>query len=257
MKKLLAALLAASCILASGLSVSAAGTEILKGTPTLDGKLDDIYKQSVMVDSQGAKLNPVSGADVTKASEMRGITYILYDDKYLYMCTTVTDNTLMTRADSYFATGTNFWQNDNVEDYVDFAAAITAVSDPYKIAGDAWGKKLYGGDSIKDGILKATHADKSYVVEIAIPIQGKKAGDAIVYALQINNQIEAEGAKMVYLRTTPTKYTLSSKSVELPKAAETAAASTAKAAATFDMIVPTAALLMAASYVGIRKNKHR
>lgn len=253
MKKIFALLLCLSLAICAGAQTLAADPEILKGTPTIDGKLDDIYKQSISVTNDASvKLN---GTDVAKAAEMKGTAYLLYDDNFLYMCTEVNDATLMTRTDEYFKEANN-WKNDAVENYVDFTATISAVSDPYKIALDAYAKKIYGGDSIKNAKYAATQGKETYTVEIAIPIQGKKTGDVIIYALQVNNQVVAEGTSMVHFRTNPVKYTLSSKSVTLPKVETKVVETTTASAKTADPAV-FALIAAAVSMAGIAVSKKR
>lgn len=266
MKKLLVSLLLGAMLLALALPVSAAaGGDILMGTPTVDGKLDDIYKQSVSIDSKGSTINK-SGAGFD-APEMGGITYLLYDAKYLYICTVVKDAKVIESDDAYIKEA-NPWKNDTVENYVDWDGKITAAADAYKVAADGYAKKLYGGTSITGGTAKATRTSDGYIVEIAIP-NLKKTGDTIVYGLQINNINAADRATALYLRCGFNTHKLSDKKVTLPvvttaattKAAAAttakAAASTTKAAQTADMSVVVALVSVALSSGAVLSIKKR
>ncbi|MHC1696039.1 MAG: sugar-binding protein [Eubacteriales bacterium] len=184
MKKLYAVLLAVTLILTLSISASAASDKILKGTPTLDGVLDEIYLQSVEVVLGGAfySTNSDNTTDVT------GKAYLLYDEKNLYVCVVVNDDDILSRDDAYINEGDNPWENEAVEIWVDEGMAANKS----KLSFDASGKRFYfGPDPVGLGATTkamAVKGDKTYTVEYVIPLatagaEGAKYG----FSLQVND----------------------------------------------------------------------
>ena len=114
MKKLTSLLLIA-CLALSVLgiaSVSAANDEVLKGTPTVDGKVDEIYKQSLTIVYDG-------DPDKNKSNQQWFVgsmtTYALYDENYVYVIADVKDDDVVSADKNWIMTNTNPYQNDTVE----------------------------------------------------------------------------------------------------------------------------------------------
>ncbi len=82
MKKFVFLLVALALLLGS--AVKAADVKVNYGTPTIDGKLDDIYKTSASVKLSTAKL---AAKDMTEC-EVSAVGYYLWDEKYVYLYVT-------------------------------------------------------------------------------------------------------------------------------------------------------------------------
>lgn len=248
MKKFVFLLVALALLLGS--AVKAADVKVNYGTPTIDGKLDDIYKTSASVKLSTAKL---AAKDMTEC-EVSAVGYYLWDEKYVYLCVVVNDKTLTTRGESYCTTASknNPWQNDVVEAYYNIGDGV------YKIALDAYGYKLFGAKIVSGtdytpaaGILgKATKGTDTYTVEFAVPAS-LKAGGSVGFSVQVCDIKKAEGEPYYAagIQKADTTFTLGEKpaaTTAKPVATTAkAAAATAKAAApqTAD---PTAAFVLAA-----------
>lgn len=206
---ILAIVMVASMIAA--LPTSAAhmsSTEILKGTPVVDGVYDEIYGQSAnyVLDAEdlGAVYDTFQGAPDTSAN-----AYFLWDDNFLYMCiyvedadvTTIGPDTIKSKIES---DGPNScWANDAVESWF-------VVGDEYimKVHTDAFGYNFYGsaeGQNYTQEVRFDIAASKvvtsplsnSYTIEVALkPMDGLKAGDTFNYCMQLND-IQEETAATV------------------------------------------------------------
>ena len=104
MKKLTAILLLLASLVALTLSVSAASPriEVKKGTPTLDGKLDNLYLDSAVVElgeNNGITGNLGSGTPAGAEVINNGKAYFLWDKDYLYMYAVVWDTTTLCNED--------------------------------------------------------------------------------------------------------------------------------------------------------------
>lgn len=234
MKKFLA-LLILGLFVFSAIPANAAATDVLKGTPQIDGVLDEIYTQSVSYSITTENQVYNSGAEYAD-TDIKGTTYILYDGKYVYTCTVVTcSSKIDTAGDAYITTdgGTNPWMNDAAENWFELDGT------KYKISLDAYGKRLFGDPEVKGtegyiGVAKIT--DTGYVIELAVPYAGK-ADVQIGYTLQVNDLI---GTGIVAIGSqTPVYYKLSATEVTYPKP-ETAAPTT-EAPAEVTTVVTTAA----------------
>ena len=243
MKKFITLLLAGAMAASLAVAANAADLKALKGTPTVDGKLDDIYKQAGSIVTN-AGVSKVWAAGTGEAnSDSKATTYALWDDKYIYFATEVKESTVVD-------TGINSnWKADAVELWINY----NNTKD--KVSVDAFGTKVYGNAaSVPQADCKfgATNDKTGYVVELAIPIASYKAGDSIGISIQINDFLDAaatNGAAWGSQKVGDT-ITLSAEAVKLPEAPKASAATADPAA--------LALLAAAASAAGIvvSKKKH-
>ncbi len=185
-------------LLAAAFPMNAASTPILKGTPEIDGVVDDIYLQSASytVDTTNDQVYK-SGAEYTDAKDFKATTYILYDDQFIYFCTEVTDKTLVSCGkDVIEKNGKYTWQNDVVEMWASLDGGTTWAQFNY----DAFGLQLgIGADQFTDSSKlqgAATKASDTYIVEARMP-HNLKDGAEFVYNVQVNNILVADASKIV------------------------------------------------------------
>jgi len=188
MKKFLSILVLCALVCAFVIPAQAdvVSTDILKGTPTLDGALDDMYTKSASLEI-GADVAPFYEWSLT-ASDSKDVSataYLLWDADYLYICTVVLDSTPTA------AEGDPTWQNDASEHWF-IDSGLT-----YKIHASGSGNFFLGAD--EDGQTpydfagsKAVCAwtDDGYITEIALPFTELAAGRTFQYQLQINDIFE-------------------------------------------------------------------
>lgn len=106
--------LAISMVAAMALSTSvfaANNYESVKGTPTVDGELDEAYKASSKID-----LNVVQkdSADAEAKAKATGAAYTLWDDSNLYVYVEVKDPNIS----AYDGNGSDSWQLDSFDLFV-------------------------------------------------------------------------------------------------------------------------------------------
>ena len=258
MKKIIAGI-AALLIAAAALPVSAKGTDVLNGTPTLDGKLDEIYTQSASIELENFGFY-IGGSTDTNYEAAKGTkAYFLWDKEYLYVCCVVVDDTATkTKQDGVdyenWATCDNlelyFWDADGNEDNRG-NVHVGCLGD-----GLRW-EKAFEGINIK---AAGTATDTGYITEVAIPVSNfdLKAGSAFKFALQYNNFVPADEAAIAsgYQKVDgATDFALVADKVtvkEEPKADDGASAST------LDAGIVTAAAALAASgaaFISLKKRK--
>ena len=173
---------------------SAASTEILKGTPVIDGIIDEIYTQSLAI-PVGEGTDGIgfysTAADSAAQTDLGGTIYLLWDDKFLYICSDVKDGDVLSAADDYVTTDPNPWMNDATEHWVDLLTGAAV-----KCSVDAFAKRVFGNNETDfdfASIVKAaTQGNGGYITEIAIPLPAVKEGDEIGYKNQTNDY-NAEG----------------------------------------------------------------
>lgn len=252
MKKLAYFLLSAAIAAACVIPAQAADVTALKGTPEIDGVIDEIYTQSGSLKVDNSMF--IWGQGTGQAdSDASSVTYILYDDDYLYFATEVKDGTLVD-------TGIlNNWQADAVEHWIQFTSGVKS-----KISVDAFNTSIYGSDYDAFDQCKSatTRGDGSYVVEVAIPIGDFATEDTVPFSIQINDFFEAEATNGVAWgsQNVDNNLTLSADEVTYPEPEfvdEPAAdAEPTEAAQTSDMGIAAAVLAMSAAAVVIFKKKH-
>lgn len=236
MKKFFALLILCLMVL-SVIPANAASTEVLKGTPTVDGILDEIYTQSVSQSITTDNQVYNSGAEYAD-SDYKGTAYLLYDGKFIYACSVVTCSAKIdSAADDYISTDVNPWMNDISENWFSLDGAANI-----KISLDAYGKRVFGAPELtgSEGIVgAATITGTGYIVELAIPYAGA-AGAEIGYALQLNDLI-GEGILAIGSQA-PVYYKLSATEVTYPVPETEAPVTEAPAAETeAPVVVPAAA----------------
>lgn len=259
MKKIIVSIVLAAMLLALAMpfSVSAVDIEALKGTPVIDGKLEDFWKQSGKIETGGAPFYTAGGATATD-SKASAVTYFLYDDNYFYLATVVSGDTTMSKKGEG-----KQWKQDAAEYW------INITTGKMKFANDAFNQGIYGDNStdakLLEGCKSATSQTKDgYIVEFAVPISGKKAGDSIMVSCQFNDLLDPPEKIVAFgKQSCDDKVTLSSKAVELPvettAAATKAAAEKAPAAAaqTADITAVVAIVSMAVSAGAVLSVKKR
>ena len=259
MKKIIAGI-AALLIAAAALPVSASGTDVLNGTPVLDGKLDDIYTQSASIELENFGFYTGGSTDADKEGAKGTKVYFLWDKDYLYLCCVVVDDTATkTKQDGVdyenWATCDNlelyFWDADGNEDSRG-NIHVGCLGD-----GLRWEKAF---EDIKEIKAVGTATDTGYITEIAVPVTNfdLKAGSNFKFALQYNNYIPADDAAIAsgYQAVGgATDFALLADKVvvkEEPKTDDGASAST------LDAGIVTAAAALAASgaaFISLKKRK--
>ncbi|MBR2038550.1 MAG: hypothetical protein IKA09_12630 [Lachnospiraceae bacterium] len=119
--------------------------EIAYGTPVVDAKMDDKYKESYRINF-GNVFYPSTSAK----SDLAGYCYLLWDENYLYCYAVVNESTVMSGGiDLINANNPNsIWKNDAIETYI--YTTLRGSDKITKFAGDAFGIKRYGND-LKQG----------------------------------------------------------------------------------------------------------
>ena len=184
MKKIFSVAIIAMMLILMLIPTYAAGTDVLKGTPEIDGVLEDIYTQSASMDLDNFNFYVWGEFD----SNITATAYFLWDENYFYVCTVVNDSTICSAGKDYIdANQPNPWQNDAVENW--FLDNGTKM----KIHNDAQGLIMFGdpegGLSIdmSKAVYKTTVDGNKYTVETALPFADMKAGREIGFAMQVND----------------------------------------------------------------------
>ena len=188
-------------IMAMNLIVSAAAyntksTEAVKGTPAIDGKMDDIWKETNKVE---VKL--VNQTILPSKSTTTGVCYTMWDEIYFYTLIDVKDSAV-------FETGGTVAEDiDSVEigfdelnskgignvclGAQDPAAGVFRVDVNGRTSG--FGNKFDNDFSKFKGAAKKT--DSGYMVEMAIPFSNLKpeANKAVSMEVQINDSNNGGG----------------------------------------------------------------
>lgn len=189
----MAILLVAFQLVTVALPMNAADGEVKKGTPVVDGILDEIYFQShsytVTIE------NPVynEGAEYADAADTAAVTYMLWDDQYVYVCSVVTDSTLLSVGKDTLDAADYTWQNDVCEMWWNVDGNINLVN------LDAFGYRMTGSPTVTGSegyIAKSTMDKTSYIVEFAYPY-ANKAGNTFCYSTQINNILVGDATKII------------------------------------------------------------
>ena len=236
----LSALLAAACMIPA----QAAEYKALTGTPTVDGKLDEIYTQSQVIETSTKSVKIWSSGNGAEKSNAAAKTYTLHDDNYVYFCTVVKESTIV---DCGIKSG---WQSDAVELWIKFDG-----SNKKKVSVDAFGTKIYGDIADTSKYKYAvTRSDGQYITELAIPKADFKK-NPVAISVQINDFLEKEATNGVAWGSQGAEDTinLSSDKVVVKKE-ETKKPDTA--AQTADMGVIASIAAMAASAAVVFKKKH-
>ena len=162
---------------------------ILMGTPTIDGKLDNIYLPSyrVLVDHTMPFNVPVASPDKIQAK-----TYFLHDGTHIYVCAVVTGDSAVVN------TGLESWVSDAVEIWFSNPAG-----DSSKVVMDAyatpWPHKATNNKENKLNIdlfeveMAAVQNNGGYVVEMKVKIPYyRKSEGTVALNVQLNNTYAAD-----------------------------------------------------------------
>ncbi|MDD4772986.1 MAG: hypothetical protein PHZ09_05205 [Eubacteriales bacterium] len=244
------------------LPLYASGGDVKKGTPVVNGILDDIYLQS---HSYATTIeNPVytAGAEYADAADTAAVSYFLWDDNYFYVCTTVTDSTLLSVGAEALNAADYTWQNDVCEMWWNVGGIESLVN------LDAFGHRITGSPTVtgEEGYIgQATRNGNSYTVEFAYP-NANKAGDIFNYSTQINNILVADASQIVCIgaQKAPYEFKLSAEEVTYPEpeteapvieSPAEAPKTEAPAAQTLDIAMITVAAMGAAALAFLKAKK--
>ena len=151
--------------------------EAKKGTPTIDGSIDDIWNSA----------NAISTDVVLKdANTAKAKVKLLWDENYVYALYQVTDPILN-------KTGGNKYDQDSVEAFIDENNAKSSSYDSddaqYRVNYDNEQSGAANG-AIKNTLFKSATklTDTGYIVEMAIPLTNKGSIDQIIgFDAQVND----------------------------------------------------------------------
>ena len=154
----------------------------LKGTPTIDGQLDNIWQSTVSI-----PINTYQQAHNVNT----GTAKLLWDNDYLYVLATVNDTELD-------KTSTANHEQDSIEIFVDELNEKTLPYGPddgqYRVNFD--NETSFNPPSIADGFESATHINgTTYVVEAKIPWKYVSAQHNRVVGFDIQINDAANGAR--------------------------------------------------------------
>ena len=155
-----------------------------KGTPTIDGKVDDSWTNAQVMDIAQFSVGNNGAVGTAKA---------LWDDKYIYLLIEVKDS-LLTKASA------DAHQQDSVEIFIDENNAKTTsyeVGDvQYRVNFDNE-RSINGVDDVNSFITATSLIDGGYIIEAAIPsrLGGFSEGQVIGFDLQINDDADANGTR--------------------------------------------------------------
>lgn len=156
----------------------------IKGTPTIDGTIDDLWKkaETININTFSAGSN---GATATAKA--------LWDENYIYILTEVKDAVLSKKS-------TNTYEQDSVEIFIDEDNAKSASYDlgdiQYRINFD--NERSINGASDPNSFITATKViNGGYVVETAIPhrLAPFTSNQIVGFDAQINDDADGNGSR--------------------------------------------------------------
>jgi len=149
--------------------------ETRKGTPTIDGNIDDIWGSANVISTDIS----LQGTNVAKAK-----VRTLWDKDYIYVLYEVTDS-------KFDKSSKNAYEQDSVEAFIDENNARTSAYDnddaQYRVNYD--NEQSGGGSRITDKFKSATKVtDNGYIVEMAIPLHNEAVANQIIgFDAQVND----------------------------------------------------------------------
>ena len=231
---------------------------IAYGTPTIDGIMDDMYKNSCKIE-QGPIVYPSSG---NPTSDVKSTSYLVWDQTYLYCYTIIEDSTVMSRGMDVLSTKAvnQLWKNDAFEFWL--KVLLSGEVKQTKFSIDAFGIQPYGdgkfdisyheslpyataftnnGNVIENYAITAPTAGQmastfeqpvnGYVVEMALPLTEAEGitnkcpwvGDKIIIKVQTNDlqSITNDSPNVVAFRTDEITCTLNGKVSSEPEVSPT------------------------------------
>ncbi|MDF2685958.1 MAG: beta,4-xylanase [Clostridia bacterium] len=186
--KMMSILIALIMVVTFSMTSFGASTEILKGTPVIDGKIDEIYSQSLAIPiGEGTEGVGFYSTGASTDTDLSGTVYLLWDDKFLYACADVKDGDVLSAGDEYINAEANPWINDATEHWIDLLTGAAI-----KISTDAFAKRVFGNNDTDFDFVNvskaATQGNGGYITEIAIPLSvAVKEGDELGYKIQVND----------------------------------------------------------------------
>jgi hypothetical protein len=185
MKKAIAGVLGLVAFMALTVAASAA-TQVMKGTPVIDGKMDAAYGKTIAIPEDYTKVFCGSSVDWSAAptddTDARSTSYLLYDDNNIYVFNHVTDADVE-KNEAATAPPENPWDQDATENWMDLGNGVLKASvSPF--VGYVFGQ----GTDIDLASCKFAWAKTAtgYDTEVAIPASLTKGG-TISYVLQLND----------------------------------------------------------------------
>ncbi len=164
--------------------------EILKGTATVDGVLDEAYKNSLKltVDQSSVIWVPKADPDTVSAE-----VYFLHDGEYLYICGVITGDSKIVNTNPQ---STAEWAVDGLDIWfllpdqpMRTKFTMDAFALPYGEGGLGWAQYEGMHDLDPNKITKAAvRGDGSYVVEAKIPVPYyMESEQSLAINVQLNN----------------------------------------------------------------------
>lgn len=161
-------------------AVSGAITDIRKGTPVIDGKIDEMYTYSMCLVADYAWF----GVDDPDNADYKGTAWFLWDDGFLYAFVRVELGDISQADEDYFQTDGWPWMNNNIEFMMNHDDTGTG-----SILVDAYLTRVVGaifpdreGFEVQGGIVSGTE----YVMEYKIPLEDPEQGDKMSIYFQID-----------------------------------------------------------------------
>ena len=154
----------------------------IKGTPELDGKIDDIWKKAPTVDVKKAAILQIDEEDMATAK-----VQLLWDDAHLYVLWHVKDGLLSA------VEGNDAWATDSVEFFLDQnnKGSMFYQDDDAQYRVNFKGGLSGQGEGYDESHLKAATAkvDGGYLVEMSVKVTKTKleAGAKMGIELQVND----------------------------------------------------------------------
>ena len=152
----------------------------MHGTPVIDGKIDDVWKNvpALMTDREVASENSLAkGQTVSRAS-----VKCLWDKDHLYCLAEVKDDKISTES-------SDDWDQDSVEFFVDanMSKKSSYDDDDAQYRTTAEGVETHGASTNGDRYnSKVTKVEGGYIVEASIKLK-TEAGMKIGFDAQVNN----------------------------------------------------------------------
>ncbi len=263
MKKLASLILAGLMTVAMIAPAAAAdSTDVLKGTPEIDGVLDEIYLQSA-----SQTLGPDFyhwGGDATTA-DLAAQSYFLWDDDYLYVCVVVEDDDVIDIGEQVYVDDPFNWEADATELWFDEG------NGKWKTHGEAHGYTFFvqgsGGEpsfTTEDTQSAMTITDTGYITEYAMPVANLEVDGSINMSMQVNDMIThdahpgtgyASGSQSADITLTfvADEVTYPEPETEAPVVEEVVEEATAPATFDAGIIAAVAAIVSAAGYAISKK----
>jgi len=261
MKKIFSAILAAALVVSS-LAVSTAAHKDFKNLGevpttdekiTLDGKLDDIYKQGFTMDIATRTDGKTGGAT--------GKAYLVYSGNTMYCFVDVKDPEVCPIDPAKFASA--FWTNEGAEFTLDYK---NDGSTRHKYMAVYDGNKMKAGDAKEEDFeVKGTNSATGWTIEYKVTMPADiKAGAGLGISILLDDMTDGGKTRGIIRPVQSAKpgdnevakfdyIVLGSKKVSLPKAA-----APATAPATADpMTIALAASALAAAGIVVSKKKER